>query len=67
MVQKEKIDEAREALVTIAKWNGKNTAEHRKAIDDVLNQERERIRQVLLFNGRSLVFSVRVFSQLQAA
>ncbi|VDN56617.1 unnamed protein product [Dracunculus medinensis] len=45
LVQKEKIDEAREALVTIAKWNGKNTAEHRKAIDDVLNQERERIRQ----------------------
>lgn len=45
LIQKGKIDEARRALVGMGKWDGINTPERLQELDNLLDKERERVRQ----------------------
>ncbi|EFO18407.2 hypothetical protein LOAG_10089 [Loa loa] len=45
LIQKGKIDDARQALVGMGRWNNKNTPERLQDLDLLLDKERERLRE----------------------
>ncbi|VIO95417.1 Uncharacterized protein BM_BM59 [Brugia malayi] len=45
LIQKGKIDDARQALVGMSRWDNKNTSERLQELDFLLDKERERLRE----------------------
>lgn len=46
LIQKGKIDDARQALVGMGRWDKKNTPERLQELDILLDEERERLKEV---------------------
>lgn len=49
LLQKGKLDEARNAVLTMGKWDRTNTPEKEAEVDEIIENERKRIRQVPRF------------------